>query len=317
MTTRTETVPAGHAVRRERLRQQISLRELARRLGVSPATLSAIETGRTSLSVQRLQRLAELLEVPVTTLVGGDGSAPATGAGRRPDAPSRPPASSSADRHWRSFDELPLDRVLEGAVRAFLATGYHGANMRSIAREAGMSVPGVYHHHPSKQDLLVRILDATMTDLLWRLEQARDEGESPVERLSLLVEALALFHARRSEVAFIGASEMRSLLDDNYRRIAELRNRVQQLLDDGIAAVVDSQGLQLAYPADAGKAIATMCTGLAQWFHRDGPTSPEQIAVEYADFAVRLLGSTPPARPGAQVTSSRPRTGRSGRRPPR
>jgi hypothetical protein len=33
-----------------------------------------------------------------------------------------------------------------------------------------------------------------------------------------------------------------------------------------------------------------MCTSLAQWFQPDGRTTPEQIAQEYAQFALRLLG---------------------------
>jgi hypothetical protein len=32
-----------------------------------------------------------------------------------------------------------------------------------------------------------------------------------------------------------------------------------------------------------------MCTSLPQWFHLGGPTSPEQIAAEYARFALGLL----------------------------
>ncbi|MFI6225446.1 hypothetical protein ACIBEH_33210 [Nocardia salmonicida] len=33
-----------------------------------------------------------------------------------------------------------------------------------------------------------------------------------------------------------------------------------------------------------------MCTTLPQWFRLDGPSSPEQIATAYADFALGLLG---------------------------
>ncbi|MFC9664039.1 hypothetical protein ACFVJ5_27720 [Nocardia sp. NPDC127606] len=33
-----------------------------------------------------------------------------------------------------------------------------------------------------------------------------------------------------------------------------------------------------------------MCTALSQWFRLDGPSSPEQIATAYADFALGLLG---------------------------
>ena len=156
--------------------------------------------------------------------------------------------------------------MLAGAIKAFVATGYHGASMRSIAQFANMSVPGVYHHYPSKQDLLVKILDITMTDLHWRLQRARNDGNDPVERVALVVEALALFHTRRSDLSFIGASEMRSLEPHHYPRIARFRDDVQDLLDTEIAAAITAGGLAVNHRRDAGKAIATMCTALVQWF---------------------------------------------------
>lgn len=198
------TPNAGGAVRRQRVARDVSVRGLARRVGVSPATISAIENGKTGLSVQRLHQIAEALGVPAAWFIED----PRTSTQPKSATPSSPVLPTG---NWREFAPLPIDPVLSGAIQAFVATGYHGANMRSIAQFSNMSVPGVYHHYPRKQDLLVRILDITMMDLLWRVQRARDDGTNPINRVALVVEALALFHVRRKDVAFIGASEMRSL----------------------------------------------------------------------------------------------------------
>ncbi|MHB8191504.1 MAG: helix-turn-helix domain-containing protein [Ferrimicrobium sp.] len=273
----------SETIRQLRIARGVSVRKLAERVGVSPATISAIENGKTGISVQRLYEIAAALDAPIGLLVGSPTTA----------VPLRAVPNSSVvspTGNWREFAPLQIDPVLAGAIRSFVATGYHGASMRSIAQFAHMSVPGLYHHHPSKQALLVRILDITMQDLLWRLQCARDDGNSPIERVALVVEALALFHTRRSDLAFIGASEMRSLEPSHYRQIARLRDDVQQLLDVEIAMAITMNDLKVKHPRDAGKAIATMCTALTQWFQPDGPTSPEQIAKEYAQFALGLLG---------------------------
>ena len=266
----------------------MSLRELARRIDVSPATLSAIETGLTRISIERLWQVAAALDLPVSTFLPVD-----------PGASTRklPLPTMTADLDtgsWRDFAALPIDAVLASAIRMFVERGYHGASIRAIAQQAQLSVPGVYHHYPSKHDLLVRILDLTMTDLIWRLERARTESADIVEQLGLFVEALALFHARRNDLAFIGASEMRSLEPDSHRRIAQLRRHVQLMLDEHIAAVIETGGARVENPRDAGKAIATMCTSLAQWFNPEGRTTPEQIAREYAAFALALVGRQSP-----------------------
>lgn len=271
--------PVHEAIRAARLAAGLSLRELARRIDVSPATLSAIENGKTGVSVERLQILAHALETTAAQLL---------------DTRSVPPARNhelqpSATGSWREFLPMAVDPVLSAAIEGFVETGYHGATMRSIATKAHMSVPGMYHHYRDKQDLLVRILDLTMDELHWRVRAARDEGASSIERVALIVEALALYHTHRRELAFIGASEMRSLEPANRARIAKSRNELQHMLDHEIASAIAAGALSTRHPRDAGRAISTMCTSLPQWFRIDGPSTPEQVAREYADFALDLL----------------------------
>jgi AcrR family transcriptional regulator/transcriptional regulator with XRE-family HTH domain len=270
----------GEAVRRHRLTRGLSLRELARRISVSAATMSAVENGKTPVSVDRLQRIGAVLQVPVASLVGGLG----------PGGGTEQLNAADGSQHWRHFPSLVFDEVLAGAIKVFVVAGYHGASMRSIAQQANMSVPGVYHHYPSKQHLLSKALEITMADLIWRLESARNESGVAWQRLALVVEALALFHARRHELAFIGASEMRSLEPANYGRIAARRDHVQHILDQVVVAAAPKREFPDSQTGDAGKAIATMCTGLASWFRPDGPTSPEEIAQRYAQFSLRLVG---------------------------
>ncbi|WP_278265224.1 TetR family transcriptional regulator [Nocardia sp. AG03] len=271
----------GARVRLARTAAGLSLRDTAQRLGVSPATLSAVENGKTGVSAARLIVLAETFGVPASTLLG---ETPAP-------EPHRPTVDVvRAARSWRSFPPLDIDPVLAAAIAAFVETGYHGATMRTIAQRAGMSVPGVYHHYRDKQDLLVRALDLTMDELHLRVSAARAEAATGRDRVARAVEALALFHTHRRELAFIGASEMRSLSPDNRRRIAASRNAIQHQLDDDIDAALTEAGLDTRRARAAGRAIATMCTSLPQWFRLGGAATPEQIATEYADFALGMLG---------------------------
>lgn len=289
----------GESIRRARTARGLSLRAVGRSIDVSAATLSAIETGKTGVSVTRLRAIAEALGTSAGELLSDPVAAAADPA---------PPDPAG----WRHFAELGIDPVLRAAIAAFVETGYHGATMRSIAGRAAMSVPGVYHHYASKQDLLVRILDLTMSDLLWRVRAARAEGGTHTERLALIVESLALYHTHRRELAFIGSSEMRSLEPANRASIAALRTNIQRILDAEIAGGIADGHLATPDPRDAGRAISTMCTSLPQWFRAGGPSTPERIATEYARLALAMLGHRPPARrqsdrrrPRAAVRSTR------------
>jgi AcrR family transcriptional regulator/DNA-binding XRE family transcriptional regulator len=266
----------GRRVREARQARGATLREVAGRLGVSAATWSAVENGHTGLSAVRLAQVAELLGASVEQLLHGDPSA----------AAGEPTYAAGA---WRRFGPLTLDPTLAGALSAFAELGYHGATVRDIARRAGLSVPGVYHHRASKQEMLVALLDLTMEDLLARSHAAREEGTDPAARLGLLVECLVLFHTHRREQAFIGASEMRSLEPEAWARVAALRTAQQRMVDDEVERGCRDGVFATGRPREAARAIVTMCTAVPQWFSSGGPASAEWVAQQYVEFALDVV----------------------------
>lgn len=278
----------GETLRRLRTERRWSMRELGGRLGVSAATISAVENGHTGVTVERLGQFAHVFGIPAPTLL----------ARAAPISVQR----ADTDQSWRVFDPLDLDPVLSAALDAFVATGYHGSSMRSISARAGISLPGIYHHYPSKQNLLVTILDLTMSELEWRITQSAADIDEPLSSLHRHVEALALFHVMRAGLAFVGASEMRSLDEPNRTRIATRRSRLQHLIDDDIMQAISADRASCPRPLETGRAIATMCTSLPQWFDVDGPTPAHTVAKEYADIAIRMIGG----RPSTETTHDSP-----------
>jgi AcrR family transcriptional regulator len=165
--------------------------------------------------------------------------------------------------------------------------------MRAIGERAGLSVPGLYHHHASKQQMLVALLELAMTDLLTRSRAARAEGHDPVERFELLVECLALFHTHRRDLGFIGASEMRSLDPDARARIARQRTEQQRMVDAEVLRGTRDGSFATPRPREAARAVVTLCTGLSQWFSPAGRATPEQVAAEYVQFGLDLVRHRP------------------------
>ncbi|MCW4354537.1 TetR family transcriptional regulator [Hoyosella sp. YIM 151337] len=276
--------PIGAQIATVRRRAGISLRQLARQIGISPAALSAIENDKSRVTVARLHDIAEALATTAPAILQEQ-------AGREVDSgSSRGVIPRARSRAWRQFAPLEFDPVLAGATSAFVRLGYHGATVRKIADAAGMSVPGVYHHYPSKQALLVTILDLTMEDLQWRVDAARAEaGVKPSDRFARIVEALALFHAERRDLAFIGASEMRSLHPPDLGRITQMRAYIQHLLEEEALTAIAAGEFWSRNPQNATRAISTMCTSLAQWYRSDGPMPAGQIAAQYAAYAVAIM----------------------------
>ncbi|MFD4250069.1 TetR family transcriptional regulator [Amycolatopsis thermoflava] len=259
----------GERLRAARRDAGLTLREVARALGVSAGTWSAVENGRTRIPAERLDAAAHLF-------------------GTTPDDLRDSPAAP-APGNWREFPPLRLAAPLAGALEAFVELGYHGATIRDVAQRAGLSVAGVYHHWATKQDLLVALLDLTMEDLRQRCGVARASGDGPVERFTGLVECLALFHTHRRDLGFIGASEMRSVDEPHRTRIAEARREVQRMVDDEVLEGCRRGLMTTPLPREAARAVVTMCTALPQWWSPKGGFSPEVVARQYVGFALDLV----------------------------
>lgn len=87
--TGVRALDLGARLRAERLRQGMSLREMARRLGVSPSALSQIETGKAQPSVSKLFDIVNLLNTSLDGLLVGAAGGLAGGppGGAPPDVP--------------------------------------------------------------------------------------------------------------------------------------------------------------------------------------------------------------------------------------
>lgn len=262
--------PIGQRLRIARHAAGLTVRETAQALQVSPATWSAIENGRTKVGRDRLAAAALLFGSPL-------------------DDGEPPPAADQLD--WRRYDPLELGPPLGGALEAFVEFGYHGATIRMIADRAGLSVPGIYHHYPTKQDLLRELHELTMTDLLWRARAARDDGHGPVARFCRLIECLVLFHTYRRELSFIGASETRGLYPESLARIVRFRQEMQHMVDEEVVEACRLGLMATPLPTQAARAVVIMCTGIARWWSPNGPSSPEEVAEQYVDFALEVVGA--------------------------
>ena len=87
--------------------------------------------------------------------------------------------------------------IIEQARALFGEVGYRGASLREIAGRCGLSHPGLLHHFPTKESLLLAVLQQRDADDVAWLGQA---GPGPLDPLVRLVE-LARHNATRRGLA--------------------------------------------------------------------------------------------------------------------
>lgn len=198
---------------------------------------------------------------------------------------------------WRDYTESDLSPTLRAALDCFVEQGYHGTSVRKLAARAGLSVPGLYHHYPSKRLLLIELVERAMADLRERSEAALAEaGDSIGTQFDYLIECLTLYHAHRRGMAFIASSEIRSLRGEVRAKHIAARDHQQRLLDDLVIRGVSEGVFATPFPREASRAVVTMCTGVSQWYRQGGGLSAEGLAKIYVRLAQATVMAPSPGR---------------------
>lgn len=181
------------------------------------------------------------------------------------------------------------NNIKKEAINLFYKKGYFATSMSSIAKATGIQKSSIYHHYPTKEDILLDIFRTTMVDLQGSLLKQLDQAVGAKERIKSVIYCHILFHMQRQKEAIIADSELRGLTARNYKKIIQMRDDyesiVQNVLEEGVTEGVfaETDTKVISY------AILSMCTAVCTWFKKAGRLSKEAIADLYADFILKGL----------------------------
>lgn len=185
----------------------------------------------------------------------------------------------------------PISRrgiILQEAAHYFREKGYSGANLRELARRAGIQGGSIYHHFASKQEILFQLMDNTMSDLVDRLSAILAPLDCPTEQLRQTIRFHIEYHIVGPDETYITDDELRNLETDNYQQIIAKRDLYQQLFEKIITLGKIEQDWQVSDVKLLARAIIQMGAGVARWYQPNGKFSIDQIADQY--FALLSKG---------------------------
>lgn len=174
--------------------------------------------------------------------------------------------------------------ILREAARLFREKGYRASTLRELARRSGVQGGSIYYHFTSKQEILYRIMDETMSRLLLGLKQELRGEWDPVGRLGRGIAFHIRYHLENQDETHVTDNELINLEADLRRRIVEKREAYERtftgILEQGAREGVMSVGsIKLA-----SIAVLQMCTGIPYWFKDEGPLSVDEVVAWYTEF---------------------------------
>ena len=117
------------------------------------------------------------------------------------------------------------EAILKAATKLFAAQGFERAPVRKIAEKVDLSVPGMFHYFPSKEDILNEIMIGFIDEGYAKLKAINNEDMSPVEKVEGFCKFYVDHYAGNQELLSILVSEWK-YLSREHRQIFIDKQRV-------------------------------------------------------------------------------------------
>ena len=184
-----------------------------------------------------------------------------------------------------------IDELLRASVQVFAESGYAAAGIREIGLQAGLNSATLYHYAASKEQLLVTVMRACLTELL---ESARREVETTADprlQLGRVVAVHVGLCAANPPAATVTDQEVRSLDDDNRAEVLCLRDAYEGVLQRIIARGIRAGQFDVHDARLTRLAVLEMCNGVAHWYRPEGRLTVPAAQRAFVGLACRLVGA--------------------------
>lgn len=178
------------------------------------------------------------------------------------------------------------DKVRSAAARLFADRGFARASMRDLAEAAGMSLSGLYHYFPSKDELLYEMQRDAFEQLTEPLS-ALPADLSPSQKIEqLILNHLEFFAGHITEMKVL-SHESGALSDELAKKMRRLRRNYYDLCLGIVSDLLKNRRRRDLDPRITTMALFGMINWIYTWYKpgTDGPAA--QLAKQMTDIFLR------------------------------
>jgi TetR/AcrR family fatty acid metabolism transcriptional regulator len=195
--------------------------------------------------------------------------------------------SKSNDKH---------ERILQAAIRVFARNGFYNSKVAEIAKEAQVADGTIYLYFKNKDDILIKLFEAKMNDMILALEARLAGVEDPLEKIRIYIHShfeMVKEHPDLMEVITVELRQSAKFMKDyNNKQF----NRYLRILSDMIREGKD-KGLIRAdiRPGIFKRALFGMMDELSLYLVLAGSNAKYNVDLmssQVSDFFLRALTCT-------------------------
>jgi len=181
-------------------------------------------------------------------------------------------------------------RILRAAVRLFAEQGFDATTVQQIVDAAEVTKGALYHYFDAKDDLLYEIYHSLIGVQAAELDRIVARGLGPRETVRAILVNLVETTAARVDETAVFVREMHKLDAERMAAFRADRRRYHETFRAVVAEAQRGGEFRDAVPANTVVLIALgVINQLPTWYRPDGPTTPNQLGQQIADFVLAAL----------------------------
>ena len=174
-----------------------------------------------------------------------------------------------------------INRVI---ARLFAFKGYHSTSMREIAAELGMNQSSLYHYFKSKEEILFKLMNDAIDDVLAILKKICAADLPPEEKLKKVLGFYCRYYAGDQERLILLVNEMNSLGKKHRNILVDKQRQYVHLVKSILKELVGQDKLKEIHPSVATFAFFGMVHYTIKWYHKNGPVSLDDLANDFVQI---------------------------------
>ncbi|MDL0432136.1 TetR/AcrR family transcriptional regulator [Marinobacter sp. TBZ242] len=181
-------------------------------------------------------------------------------------------------------------RLLHEAARLFRDKGYERTTVRDLAAAVGIQSGSLFHHFPTKEEILKAVMVETIRLNTALMQAAVDAAQTHRDKLQALVRAeLESINGQTGEAMAVLVFEWRSLSEESRAYVLELRDIYEQLWLDVLEAL-RRDGVLVADPFIVRRMLTGALSWTVTWYRPDGGLTLDDLTEQ----VIAMMGLTAP-----------------------
>jgi AcrR family transcriptional regulator len=178
-----------------------------------------------------------------------------------------------------------LDQYRTQVLQLLASKGFSQVGMRQLASVLGLSPGALYHHYPSKQELLFDLIQELYEELLAAVASVRRLTVIKPEKLNLLIKVHLRLHVEMPWHFRLAARDIGCLTEEQQQRLCTLREDYEGDLHMTLGApaqTLDPEAVPIA------RVIANLLQCTPAWL-KDSPIAQPQQHEFLHDFLITMI----------------------------